>query len=59
MRSYRIFVFDMGHVNAVVQFEAADDDAALEKAKKHLPEAERELWEGDRFVKRLAPVGGP
>ena len=55
MKSYRVFVFDMGHVNALVEFEAADDAAAIEEAKKHFPEEQRELWEGQRFVTRQNP----
>jgi hypothetical protein len=55
MKSYRVFVFDMGHVNALVEFEVADDAAAIEEAKKHFPEEQRELWQGQRFVTRLNP----
>jgi hypothetical protein len=55
MKSYRVFVFEMGHVNAVVTFETASDEAALNEAKMHFPEEQRELWEADRFVARLNP----
>ena len=54
MRTYRLIVFDLGHPNAVVEFEAADDAAALEEAKKHFPDQHRELWEQRRFVGRLS-----
>jgi hypothetical protein len=45
----------MGHVNAVVEFEAADDDAAITEARKYFPEQQRELWHLDRSLKRLQP----
>jgi hypothetical protein len=55
MKSYRVFVFDMGHINAVVEFSAADDDAAIIVARNHFPHEQRELWEADRFVTKLQP----
>ena len=55
MKNYRVFIFDMGHVNAVVVFDAVDDEAALNEAKKQFPEEQRELWEANRFVARLSP----
>jgi len=50
-----VFVFDMGHINAVVEFEAANHEDALVLAKEHFPEAHRELWQLDQFAKRLYP----
>ena len=29
MKNYRVLVFDMGHINAVVELSASDDDAAI------------------------------
>jgi hypothetical protein len=53
MKSYRVFVFDMGHVNAIEEFEAAGDEEAIAEAKKHFPQEQRELWELSRFVARI------
>jgi hypothetical protein len=53
MTTYRVFIFDMGHINAVVEFDAPDDETALKQAKAHFPGEQRELWEGTRFVARL------
>jgi hypothetical protein len=54
MKSYRVVVFDMGHVSAVEQFEATGDEEAIAKAKTHFPQEQRELWELSRFVARIA-----
>jgi hypothetical protein len=34
MKSYRVFVFDMGHVNAVKEFEAPSDEEAIAEARR-------------------------
>jgi len=54
MKSYRVFVFDMGHVNAVKEFEAPSDEEAIAEAKTHFPQEQRELWELSRFVSHIA-----
>ena len=55
MKNYRVLVFDMGHINAVVELSASDDDAAITEAKKHFPTEQREVWELNRFVIKLQP----
>ena len=55
MKTYRLIVFDMGHVNAVVEFEAANDEEAQVEAKTHFPAEQRELWQDQRFVAVLPP----
>jgi hypothetical protein len=55
MKNYRVLVFDMGHINAVVELSAGDDDAAIAEAKQHFPTEQRELWELSRFVIKLQP----
>ena len=57
MKNYRVLVFDMGHINAVVELSANDDDAAITEAKKHFPTEQREVWELNRFVIKLQPQG--
>ena len=55
MKNYRVLVFDMGHVNAVVELSAIDDDDAITEAMKHFPTEQREVWELSRFVTKLHP----
>ena len=57
MKNYRVLVFDMGHINAVVELSASDDDAAITEAKKHFHTEQREVWELNRFVIKLQPQG--
>ena len=57
MKNYRVLVFDMGHINAVVELSASDDDAAITEAKKHFSTEQREIWELNRFVIKLQPQG--
>ena len=55
MTTYRILVFDYGHINASETIEAADDDAAIRTAREFLKANDLEIWERDRFVARLKP----
>ena len=55
MKTYRILVFDYGHINASHIVEAADDDAAIKAAQEFLKANDLEIWEHDRFVARLKP----
>jgi hypothetical protein len=55
MKTYRILVFDYGHINASHTIEAADDEAATAAARKHLIGSDLEVWERERFVARLKP----
>jgi hypothetical protein len=59
MKTYRILVFDYGHVNATEIVEAADDDAAVTAAREFLKTNDLEIWEGHRFVARLKPDERP
>lgn len=55
MKTYRILVFDYGHINASHIVEAAEDDAAIKAAREFLKANDLEIWEHDRFVARLKP----
>ncbi len=55
MKTYRILVFDYGHVNASHSVEAADDDDAIKAAREFLAANDLEIWERERFVARLKP----
>jgi hypothetical protein len=59
MKTYRILVFDYGHVNASHAIEAADDEAAITAAREFLKANDLEIWERDRFVARLKPEPRP
>ncbi|MEW6452189.1 MAG: hypothetical protein AB1490_16145 [Pseudomonadota bacterium] len=59
MKTYRILVFDYGHINASHIVEAADDEAAVKAAREFLKANDLEIWERDRFVARLKPDGPP
>jgi hypothetical protein len=56
-KSYRVLVFDMGHVSAMELVEAENDEAAIAKAEAIFPKEEREVWESNRFVARLRGIG--
>jgi len=55
MKNYRMIVFEMGHIKAVVELSAKDDAAAITEAKNHFPTEQREVWELNRFVTKLQP----
>lgn len=55
MKTYRILVFDYGHINAFEIVEAANDEAAIAAARAFLKANDLEVWEGGRFVARLKP----
>jgi hypothetical protein len=38
MTTYRVFIFDMGHINAVVEFDAPDDEPPSNKQRRIFPE---------------------
>jgi hypothetical protein len=59
MKTYRILVFDYGHINASHTIEAVNDTAAIEAAREHLVANDLEVWEGRRFVVRLKPPHAP
>ena len=55
MRTYRILIFDYGHINASDVIEAEDDAAAITAARAILKANDLEIWERERFVARLKP----
>jgi hypothetical protein len=55
MPTYRILVFDYGHINASHTVEAKTDDDAVKAAQELLSPGDVEVWERDRFVARLKP----
>lgn len=60
MAYYRLYFMDglSGHVAAVRDFQAPDDDAAIARAETHRRAVAMELWCKDRKVKRWAPERG-
>jgi hypothetical protein len=59
MRTYRILIFDYGHINASDVIEAEDDAAAITAARAILKANDLEIWERERFVARLKPGDRP
>jgi hypothetical protein len=55
MPTYRILVFDYGHINASHTVEAATDGDAIKAAQELQIPSDVEVWERDRFVARLKP----
>jgi hypothetical protein len=55
MPTYRILVFDYGHINASHSVEAKTDDDAIKAAQEMQIPSDVEVWERDRFVARLKP----
>ena len=55
MPTYRILVFDYGHINASHIVEAKTDDDAVKAAQDLQAASDVEVWERDRFVARLKP----
>ena len=50
---YRLFVFNGGrHIQRSHEFEAEDDEAAIDIAEGRREECPTELWQRDRCVKR-------
>ena len=58
MVAYKFYcVDDGGHIVKRHDVEAADDVAALERARELCGEFEIELWEGARFITHVAKDG--
>ena len=55
MPTYRILVFDYGHINASHTVEAKTDDDAIKAAQELQIASDVEVWERDQFVTRLKP----
>jgi len=55
MPTYRILVFDYGHINASHTLGAKTDDDAIKAAQELQIPSDVEVWERDRFVARLKP----
>jgi len=55
MPTYRILVFDYGHINASHTIKAKTDDDAIKAAQEQELQSpsDLEVWERDRFVARL------
>lgn len=50
MKEYRIFIFNMGHINASHVVSADDDVAAVIAAQAYFDGHGLEVWDGKRFV---------
>jgi hypothetical protein len=56
MKEYRAYLLTFaGHVLQTVDLVCADDDAAVELAKKLVGDSAVELWEGPRRIARFTP----
>ena len=54
MAEYRAYVVERdGHSPRSHAFEAADEESAIEHAKKFIDVDDVELWSGIRFIARL------
>jgi hypothetical protein len=49
----------LGNIIERRTFEAADDSAAMARAREHLKDREIEVWSGDRKVGSLAAKSRP
>ena len=54
MRYYRLYFLDgfSGHIDHFREFEAEDDDAAMEIAERWREDRAMELWNRDRKLRR-------
>ena len=57
MPTYRILVFDYGHINASHTVEAKTDDDAIKAAQELQIASDVEVWERDRFMAAEAAAG--
>jgi hypothetical protein len=55
---YRLYFMNKhsGHIDRFEEFEAIDDESAIERADRHAALAPFELWSGAKKVYRLACV---
>jgi hypothetical protein len=54
-KAYRIFTRDLGHIQSSGNLYAESDADAISQARAILAPYKLEIWDGDRFVKRLKP----
>ena len=54
-KAYRTFTRDLGHIQSSDVLYAESDADAISQARAILVPYELEIWDGDRFVKRLKP----
>ncbi len=55
MHDYKIYVLDgQEHIVLAYDFKGSDDASALEESKKHSDKTLIEVWQGARFVARIA-----
>jgi hypothetical protein len=54
-KAFHIFTRDLGHIQTSDFLYAESDADAISQARATLAPYELEIWEGDRFVKRLKP----
>jgi hypothetical protein len=56
---YRIYFFDRnGHIGRALDIECADDDEAVRRMDEEKHAFPLELWERERRIRRLEPIGG-
>jgi hypothetical protein len=56
MVDYRVYFYSVGLDGHFIRFDAivcANDEEAIEKAKRYVDGHDIELWSGDRFVTRI------
>lgn len=54
-KAYRTFTRDMGHVQSSDVLYAENDADAISQARAIRASFALEIWDGNRFVKRLTP----
>lgn len=55
MHDYKIYVLDrQEHIVLAYDFRGPDDSSALEESKRHTDKTALEVWQGARFVARIA-----
>ena len=60
MPAYRVYCLDgAGKVSSAEWIEAKSDTAALEAARRFTDAVHCEVWDGQRLVGRVEPVGHP
>ena len=64
MADYRLYFMDpAGHIRKAVEFECADEKAALNLAEEHRRKGRHahgmELWQRTRLIHKFPPSGAP
>jgi hypothetical protein len=56
---YRLYFFDRkGHIGRALDIECSDDDDAIRRMDEQAHDFPLELWQRERCIRRLEPIGG-